>query len=79
MRRTLAALLGTTTAAAIALGAAGAAQAAPIIDPNAPVVSDILPGLTTLTPEELADLVTPPNCPPGKLFVLNGGQCFAIA
>ena len=31
-----------------------------------------------LTVDQLTDAVTPPNCPPGNLFAVIGGQCFVI-
>ncbi|MDV2474710.1 hypothetical protein ACWDTG_21695 [Rhodococcus zopfii] len=71
MRRALTVLLGSAAAAGIAFGAAGAAQAEPIV-PQAPIP------FIGLTPDQLADAVTPPNCPPGNVFAVVGGQCFAI-
>ncbi|APE10125.1 hypothetical protein NXT08_19960 [Rhodococcus pyridinivorans] len=71
MRRALTVLLGSAATAGLVLGAAGAAQAQPIV-PQAPIP------FIGLTPDQLAEAVTPPNCPPGNLFAVVGGFCFVI-
>ncbi|MGW4018521.1 hypothetical protein ACWECW_19705 [Rhodococcus ruber] len=82
MRRILAAMIGTASAALIAVGTAGAAHAAPIVDPSAvpPFVKDTMPSyLFTLSPEELAELNKPDFCPPGNTFLVVNGTCTVLS